>query len=218
MQISVKIDVAKALKSKSRFHRKQIPYATALGLSMTAKKVAKVEQCMMVKKLDRPTPFTVKGIKWQGAKKADFKVGNLHARVYLMDKQARYLSYQIEGGTRTPSGKAISVPTRNLKLNKYGNMIGGKNRIKRLLNKKNTFQGTINGIAGIWQRALSRVSATGGGYGTTGQSGLKFLVAYESSVTYQPRFDFYEIGERSVRKNISIEMDKAVTRALRSAK
>jgi len=38
-------------------------------------------------------------------------------------------------------------------------MIGGKNRIKRLLNKKNTFQGTINGIAGIWQRALSRVSA-----------------------------------------------------------
>ena len=97
-------------------------------------------------------------------------------------------------------------------------MIGGKNRIKRLLNKKNTFQGTNNGIAGIWQRALSRVSATGGGYGTTGQSGLKFLVAYESSVTYQPRFDFYEIGERSVRKNISIEMDKAVTRALRSAK
>jgi hypothetical protein len=30
-------------------------------------------------------------------------------------------------------------------------MIGGKNRIKRLLNKKDTFQGTINGIEGIWQ-------------------------------------------------------------------
>ena len=86
MQISVKTDVAKALKSISRFQRKQIPFTAALGLSMTAKKVAKVEQRMMVKKLDSPLPFTTKGVKWQGAKKADFKLGKLHSRVYLMDK------------------------------------------------------------------------------------------------------------------------------------
>jgi hypothetical protein len=104
---------------------------------------------MMVKKLDRPTPFTFKGIKWQSARKADFIVGNWYSRVYIMDKQARYLSYQIPGGTRRPTGTSIPVPTRNLKLNKYGNMIGGKSRIKRLL-KKNTFQGTINVIAGTW--------------------------------------------------------------------
>ena len=47
MQISVKSDVGKALKSISRFKRKQVPFAAALGLSMTAKKVAKVEQRMM---------------------------------------------------------------------------------------------------------------------------------------------------------------------------
>jgi hypothetical protein len=52
----------------------------------------------------------------------------------------------------------------------------------------------------------------------TGASGLKLLVAYENTVTYQPRFDFSGIGERSVKKNISIEMDKAIGRALRSAK
>jgi len=141
----------------------------------------------------------------------------LHSRVYVMDKQAQYLSYQIEGGTRTPKGTAIAVPTSNLKLNKYGNMIGGRNRIQRLLKKKNTFQGTINGVAGIWQRP-KQGKRSGGGFGTTGPSGLKLLVAYVSSVTHQPRFDFYGIGERSVRKNISIEMDKAVARALRSAK
>ena len=38
-----------------------------------------------------------------------------------MDKQAEYLRLQIEGGTRTPSGRAIAVPTSNVKLNKYGN-------------------------------------------------------------------------------------------------
>ena len=35
---------------------------------------------------------------------------------------------------------------------------------------------------------------------------------------YQPRFDFYGIAQRSVRTNIAKEMDKAIGRALRSAK
>jgi hypothetical protein len=34
---------------------------------------------------------------------------------------------------------------------RYGNLAGGQGRIKRLLAKKNTFQGTINGVAGVWQ-------------------------------------------------------------------
>ena len=63
MQISVKSDVDKALKGMSRLHKKQMPFAAALGLSMTAKKVAKVEQRMMVRKLVRPTPFTIKGVR-----------------------------------------------------------------------------------------------------------------------------------------------------------
>ena len=84
-----------------------MPFAAALGLSMTAKKVAKVEQRMMVRELDRPTPFTIKGVRCQGASKNDFKTG-LRSRVYLMPTQAEYLRYQIEGGTRTPKGTAIA--------------------------------------------------------------------------------------------------------------
>ncbi len=34
MQISVKSDVDKALKSMSRLHKKQVPFAAALGLTM----------------------------------------------------------------------------------------------------------------------------------------------------------------------------------------
>ena len=98
-----------------------MPFAAVLGLTMTAKKVAKVEQRMMVRELDRPTLFTIKGVRWQGASKNDFKTGRLHSRVYLMPTQAEYLRYQIEGGTRTPKGTAIAVPTSNVKLNRYGN-------------------------------------------------------------------------------------------------
>ena len=83
MQISVKSDVNKALKSMSRLHKKQMPFAAALGLTMTAKKVAKVEQRMMVHKLDRPTPFTIKGVRWQGASKNDFKTGGGCTHVFI---------------------------------------------------------------------------------------------------------------------------------------
>ncbi len=93
MQISVKSDVDKALKSMSRLHKKQVPFASALGLTMTAKNVAKVEQRMMVRKLDRPTPFTIKGVRRQDASKNDFKTGRLHFRVYLMSTQAEYLRF-----------------------------------------------------------------------------------------------------------------------------
>ena len=51
MQISVKSDVDKALKSMRGLQRKQMPFAAVIGLTMTAKKVAKVEQRVMVRKL-----------------------------------------------------------------------------------------------------------------------------------------------------------------------
>ena len=109
------------------------------------------------------------------------------------------------------------MPTSNVKLNRYGNLAGGQGRIKRLLANKNVFQGTIGGVAGVWQRP-KRGKHSRGDSGMIGQSGLRLLVAYESSIQYQPRFDFDGIGERSVRTNISKEMDKAVTKALASAK
>jgi hypothetical protein len=59
---------------------------------------------------------------------------------------------------------------------------------------------------------------SGGGFGTTGQSDLKSLVAFENTITYQTKFNFYSIGLRSVRKHISIEMGKAIAGALASAK
>ena len=79
---------------------------------------------MMLKQLDRLTPFTVRGVHWQGARKADFKLGRLHSRVYIMPTQAGYLHYQMLGGTRTPKGTAIAVPTTNARLNRYGNLPG----------------------------------------------------------------------------------------------
>jgi hypothetical protein len=86
-----------------------------------------------------------------------------------MPTQAEYLRFQIEGGTRTPKGTAIAVLRSNFKLNRYGNLAGGQGRIKRFLARKNTFQGTINGVAGVWQRP-KRGKRSRGDSGTVGQA------------------------------------------------
>ena len=86
MQISVKSDVDIALKNMRSLQRKQVPFAAVLGLTNAAKKVMKVDQRMIVRQWDRPTPFSVKGVRWLGANKADFKLGRLHSRVYLVPK------------------------------------------------------------------------------------------------------------------------------------
>ena len=109
------------------------------------------------------------------------------------------------------------MPTSNVKLNKYDNLIGGQGRIKRLLNRKDTFQGTINGVAGIWQRP-KRGRRSRGGSGTIGPSGLKLLVAYDPRTHYQLRFDFYGIAMRSVPKIVRREMNRAITKALQVAR
>ena len=81
MQVSVRSDVDKTLKGMSVLQRKRMPFAAALGLTNTAKKMMKGEQRMMVRQRDRPTPFTIKGVRWQGANKSDFKLGRLDFRV-----------------------------------------------------------------------------------------------------------------------------------------
>ena len=102
MQITVKSNVEQAMKGLRRLNKKQIPFTAALGLTNTAKRLAEVERCMLVKQLDQPTPLTLRGKRFQRANKGDYATGRLHSRVVIMNKQAEYLWLQIEGGTRTP--------------------------------------------------------------------------------------------------------------------
>ena len=125
----------------------------------------------------------MRGIRYQGARKADYKLGRLHSRVFIADLQAEYLHYQILGGTRTPRGRAIPVPTTNAKLNKYGNLPGGQGRIKNLLKQKGVFQGTINGVQGIYRRP-KRGRRSRGVYGSLGKTGLTLLDVYEPKTSY----------------------------------
>jgi hypothetical protein len=202
MEISANTDELKKLISKyEKINRSELPFAIAKSLTQQAVEIKEGETKALPEKLDRPTPFTMKAFGIQAATKV-----NLKARIFVKDIQARYLKYQISGGTRTPfSGKALTIPWR-IKLNKYGNVPGmrGGKKIQELLAKPDTFSGTIRGISGIWKTSI------------TGNATL--LLAYEPSAKYRAKFPFLDIAGKLVQSNFIKKFRENFGAALRNTK
>ena len=176
MKISVKHDLDRLTRNLKDFEKKQIPFATALALNNTAKDGQAAAQKAMEKALDRPTPFTLRGIAVKRATKS-----NQESVVYIKDIQAEYLRWQITGGTRKARNKALLVP-ENIRLNKYGNMPRG--RINKLRDKKNIFSGEVDGVSGVYQRYKRKAP--------------RLLVSYEKDARYGVKYPFAKIVKKTV--------------------
>ena len=204
MQINIQPDIRAVTKWLTALEKKQLPYATAVALTKTAgtKKSAKgsvktVLQREMVRRLDRPTPFTVNsGLYTIPANKRRFPITSV---VGIKGRQWKYMRYQVQGGTRT--GRGILVPV-NVRLNKYGNIPRGS--LRRAMGRSDTFRAKINGVNGFWQRKKN--------------GRLKLLAAYRPSARYKKRFDFYRIANRAARKLFPIHFNREMRNAIRTAR
>ncbi|MBO6759327.1 MAG: hypothetical protein JJ902_23595 [Roseibium sp.] len=196
--LSLDTNIAAFDRSLTRFQRDQMPFAMSLAINATLDDVKRAEERALDRKLDRPTPFTKRGL---GVKRSTKR--RLSGAVFFKPIQSAYLEKLERGGTRRPKRSAIVVPV-NQRLNKYGNMSRGA--IKRLLAKPNVFSGEVNGVAGIWQRPGRR-----GGR-------LKLLVAYEPKATYRPQLRFGRDAFRTARRRLVPNMRDAMVRAIATAK
>ena len=218
MQISVKADVKQLTKSLTRIQRKQIPFATSKALNNVAFDVRKSLQDGLETHLDRPTPYTKRGVQVEKSTK-----NKLVAEVGFRSKtfgngqgsvtQAEYMERQIKGGLRTPKGSAIPVPiVKNLKLNKYGSIT--RNKINNALGNENKFfSGKPKGAKskgtgeGIWER-----------YGGKRNPKIKMIISWNNHTDYQARYPFKNIAMRSVRNNFRKRFDNALQQALSTAR
>ena len=199
VNVSVKADIKQATRYLTKVQRKQIPFATSLAINKTLQNIQKKEQEQMVVRLDRPTSQTVKAVRIAPSKK---KVLPISGSVFLLDWAAEYLNYQIEGGTRRTK---TAVPTSNAKLNKFGNIPGRKTG---LLKRKTDFIATIRGTAGVWRKTGSRNNKQ-----------LRLIHAFIENPRYKPaRWPFYKIGAKVVDRKFSINFNRALADALRTAR
>ena len=195
MKVNVESNIKEITKWTTNAQKKQIPFATSVAINNTLFQLKAEQAKQMDKKLDRPTPFTKRGFFINKAKK------NMLVGVLLMkDIVANYMQFQIEGGTRT-TGKQIPVPFKpNARLNKFGNIIGKRTG---LIKKNTQFIGNVNGTDGVYERT---------------RDGTKLLIGFERSVTYRPRFPFYNIAIKFSNAVFDKNFTKAFNRALKSAK
>ena len=189
---NVKGDLKPLIKHMSKVQKRQIPFAAANAINATLFDVMKAEKAQMPKKLDRPTPYTMKAFKINKAKKS-MLVGDIH----VMPERYKYLKYAIEGGTRTGN---VLVPSRTAKLNKFGNIAGLKDGYKL---KKNQYKGKIGNTYGVWEKTKTKT---------------KLVILFTKSATYKKRFPFFKIADGVARKKFQRNFKKSLARAMASAR
>lgn len=193
--------------------------ATARALTLTAADIKAAMPQRMQADLDRPNPFTLRGVYM---KKAD--TARLVAEVGILPKQAAYLRYQVIGGARRPSRKALRLPSV-VSLNQYGNLPAGiiKQMIarakagKRLTKRQGKRAGVSSAVdifygdpgdgrpPGIYKRvALS----------PTRHQLVPIVVMPAQQANYRPRFDFYGQCMRTAVDRWPANVQSALARAL----
>lgn len=177
------VDLKSFKRDLDKIAKKQVPFAVAMALNDTAEDVQADWKGDLELDLDRPTPFTLKGIYRRRASKR-----NQVAKVGFKPVQSGYLVLQMKGGTRRPKGRALIVPA-GARLNKYGNMPRGA--VGKAAAKASTFVAGRNGRgqhlkAGIYERKR-------GGK-------IKMLMSFKSKARYQRRLDLMPTAERSVQR------------------
>jgi len=189
----VKGDLKPIIKHLNKTQKKQIPYAAAQAINSTLFDVMKAEKAQMPKKIDRPTSFTMNAFFINKAKKTEL-VGDIH----ITPERWKYLKYQVEGGTRTGN---VLVPTKNAKLNKFGNIKGLRGGLKL---KKNQYKGKIGNTYGVWEKT---------------KRGTKLIILFTNAAKYdKARFPFHKIAEGVARKKFQHNFKRTLARALRTAR
>lgn len=135
--------------------------------------------------LDRPTPFTLRGI---GTVKSKPGAAEPFAEVDVLPQQARYLRYQILGGTRVggdygTTKRGVLIPGPDAPRNAYGNL--PRNYVRRMLQQP--------GVAWIrihQGRYVALIRHRG--------PKLELLAIIIPEAHYRPRLPFYDLVEEAL--------------------
>ena len=198
MNINIKPDIKPLNKRLTSVQKKQIPFATANAINQTAFQTRKqLQKDMDTIFRNGAAPFTKKGVL---VKKANKKF--LEGNVFINKEQSKYLEKQVFGGVRR-EGFYIPIPFRNrVKTNNQGNLT--KAQLKSLISKKKNKVLIINGVRGVYDVSKDRPI---------------LLVAMQQKTTKydNPKFDFFNLGRRVIRKNFKKNYINKLKHALRTA-
>jgi hypothetical protein len=222
MKIDLSSNVRDVVGDVDLLFNDQVPFAIAKALTDTARQISAAMPAELESALDRPIDFTRRGFYVQPARKTDPQ-----AVVGVKDVQARYLGYQIEGGSRKPTRKALRLPAK-VELDGYGNM--PKGLVKQLIARaKQGKRATKSQAArfGVSQEDALFYGDPGGGkppgiyqrIHTGARRQLVPVVVFpQQEAAYSPRFDFGGAAGRVAEQRFEAALDAAMEQAIATKK
>ena len=216
----------------------QYKYGLMVGINNTARDVQKALVAAMPVKLDRPRPFTVNSLYTKFARDKNNPEAEVLYRQFAGKgpPAARYLIPQVEGGKRVakgfekrlqargklPAGRFL-VPGKGLTLDKYGNVPGAvyTKILSALKAQHDETQNTASGgqffIGSPGGKAFGiykRMPGKNGKYGRI----FPFFIAVDHAPNYEPRFPFFDIGQREMERVYSDNIIKGFDHAIATAR
>lgn len=196
MKINVRHNFKEAQRWMNSIERKQIPFATALALNDTKDRCQDGVKTAMLRKLDRPTPFTMNA--FDNSFRTRAKKRYLTAIIQVKPIQAEYLYEMFYGGTET---KKHIVPGEDAKLNQYGNLPRGASKRGR------TFNIVSNGTPMTLRRK-----------GKGKNSRTEVVGIYPNRRTYRQRVNYERIVWQQFDRWFGYHWEKAFAKAMLTAR
>ena len=200
--IDFEIDT-KSIKKTARWlddvGKKQLPFAIALALTKTAKDVQTAE----LKHLH--SRFTIRN-RWpeRGPYAVKITPATKKRMFSTVFTKADWMPLHETGGTKTPEGNHLAIPTSNVKRGKAGKVSKGQ----RPRNLKRSFVlETKSGQLGIWQRK-----------GKGKRSEIKPMYWLEPRAKIDKAWEWFKVGSKTINKTFGDNFSKALDKALRSAR
>ncbi|WP_445363907.1 hypothetical protein ACJJIQ_05080 [Microbulbifer sp. ANSA003] len=243
MDVSIKLDTSVFDRALTELKR-HLPYASSVALNNVAFRIRGEERSEIGRVFMNPTRLTQNSVLVKKATKRS-GVAKIYIRDEATKGTApsKYLAPAVFGTSRNekrferalrhagllPAGM-YAVAGDGAKLNKYGNISAAtytkilsqvrassdptqnatnskRSKSKRGITK-GYFVGKIEGTLGVWQRV---------GYKRR-RSVRPILIFVKKKPNYRKRFPFFRIAEGIARRHFPIELDKAMDRAIATAK
>ena len=223
--MGIQLSIDQDLKGFERFtknYRKQLPFASSVALNSTGFDIRQALNKGTLGAFDKPTTFTQKAFLTTKSKKT-----NLVVHVFAKDKAgsdaARYLRFGVQGGARPPKGferyfsglpndgttARYFMPTRQTKRDGKGNIT--RPTLKKLSTRVTTgtaFIGTPRNSTrppGLYVREKNNKL-------------LAKFITTSSKPTYTGRFNIEAIAGKVVQRRVNQHFDKAMSKAIATAK
>lgn len=225
-QVQISSDARALAFALGDFTGIQIPFATSRALNEVAFKVQRTEKSEMARALELRNKFSQSGVQVNKADKGDWPV--MYAEVGIEEKRS-YLLDHITGGKRQGGshGRAI-LEQENLRSGS-GRIPAGKRPAALIARAKRAKQqGQLNrtfGARGGKDKRLpflffsrkwgNEVLAQRTG---EGRYPLRIIYAFKRGVTIKREFEMEEIAQREVNASYYQAFDRALRRAIASAK